>query len=201
MNPPVIVINYREVKNYPNHHVVNTTSRSTDWGRNLSPFLLGPVTLYDGHIAQNVENAWQFSKVYEKHTDTIDNPTQAYYDWAQQGWNDTYAHRYPMGKGAVPLYSLWKGNKLSYLEARREIYAPVYAKAVIQTDAFQKLLNLYQSGEPFVLVDFDAYDYLKANMSLDNVLDNPHKKAGHAFILAMLLQDPNLRRNIESYTI
>lgn len=30
--------------------------------RRLSPFFLGPVALYDGHVAKNVENAWQYSK-------------------------------------------------------------------------------------------------------------------------------------------
>lgn len=29
----------------------------------LSPFFLGPVSLYDGHVAKNVENAWQYAKV------------------------------------------------------------------------------------------------------------------------------------------
>lgn len=38
--------------------VINTTSRSTAWSSGLSPFFLGPVDLYWGHVAKNVENFW-----------------------------------------------------------------------------------------------------------------------------------------------
>lgn len=38
--------------------IINTTSRSKNWSRELSPFVLGPVDLYAGLIAKNVENAW-----------------------------------------------------------------------------------------------------------------------------------------------
>ena len=49
--------------------IVNTTSRSNDWSKGLSPFFLGPVDLYAGLSAKNVENAWQFAKVYPQHVD------------------------------------------------------------------------------------------------------------------------------------
>lgn len=40
--------------------IVNTTSRSNDWSRGLSPFSWAPIDLYAGLIGQNVENAWQY---------------------------------------------------------------------------------------------------------------------------------------------
>lgn len=48
--------------------LVNTTSRAkvTDFGRALSPMLLGPVPLWNGEQSQTLEAAWQFSKVYRE---------------------------------------------------------------------------------------------------------------------------------------
>jgi len=69
----------------------------------MSPFKLGPVNLYDDYISQNVENAWQYSKVYKQHDDN--GPTQEYWSWAISGWNKQWADRYPMEKGAIPEYS------------------------------------------------------------------------------------------------
>ena len=168
--------------------LVNTTSRSTTWSRALSPFLLGPVRLYDDHVAQNVENAWQYSKVYPAHADPAGEPTAAYFSWAERGWNSVRAHRYPMGKGARPLFSYWAGQKLSYVEARKRIYVPLYAAAVQRTAAFRQLRALHSRGIVLCLWDFDAYAHLALDRTLDQVLHDPSRKMGHAFVLAMLLE-------------
>lgn len=168
--------------------VINTTSRSNNWSRGLSPFFCGPVNLYDIYVAQNVENAWQYAKVYEKHVDADQNPNDDYFAWAQFGWNKKTADRYPMGKGAKPLYSWWDGQKFTYIEARRKIYAPLYARAVEVTDAFKQLKALYESEDEIWLLDFDGYDFRKLNMSFEDVMNCESKKMGHAFVIAMLLE-------------
>lgn len=170
---------------------INTTSRSTNWSRELSPFFLGPIELYGGHVAQNCENAWQFTKVYPNFLDEEENPTPEYFAWAAKGWADTRAHRYPMGKGSIPAYSWWDGRKLSYIEARKEIYIPLYAKAVQKTSAFQRLKKMYQAGEDIVFFDFDAYLHRDLGMSYQEVMDCPTRKMGHAFVIAMLLEGVN----------
>lgn len=73
----------------------------------------------------NMENAWQYAKVYKRHTSSLGNPTSDYWVWARQGWSSRIANRYPMGKGSKPEYSLWNGEKLGYIDARRKIYAPL----------------------------------------------------------------------------
>lgn len=94
-----------------------------------------------------------------------------------------------MGKGATPLYSLWGGEKLGYLEARKRIYFPLYAKAVVETPAFGTLLDLYRREGSVTLWDFDGYDHLALGLSLKEVVNNPHRKMGHAFVLAHLLEN------------
>lgn len=171
--------------------VINTTSRSSGrdaWSRGLSPFHIGPVQLYDGAAAYNVENAWQFAKVYPVHVDKEENPTQEYFDWAREGWRTRRAIRYPMGKGAVPLYSWWAGEKLSYVDARKKIYVPLYTKAVVDTKAFAKLRELHEKLDEIWLWDFDGYDHVELGMTLKEVLNDPTRKMGHAFVLAMILE-------------
>lgn len=125
--------------------------------RRLSPFFLGPVPLYDGLVAKNVENAWQYSKVpplegqcwscdgltltrrthvsvvqvYKQHTDPVTGePTAEYWAWAKEGWANPKPVRFPMGRGAKPEYSYWEGKKYGYVAARKKIYCPLYASLV-----------------------------------------------------------------------
>lgn len=167
---------------------INTTSRSNNWSRSLSPFFLGPVDLYQSYKAKNIENAWQFSKVYEYYLEEDGSVGERYFNWAQDGWNDSRAHRYPMGRDVKPLYSYWDGEKLPYVEARKKIYVPLYTKAVQQTYAFQNLKKMHEEGKNLYLWDFDGYDHKALNLSYDQVLNDPNKKMGHAFVIAMLLE-------------
>lgn len=172
----------------PDCTVINVTSRSKDFGKKLSPFFLGPVRLYDKFVSKNVENAWQFSKLYPQHADEYGFPTKKYWMWAQKGWNDHYAHRYPMGKGKKPLHAWWNGEKLDYISSRKKIYLPLYWIAAHDTYSFRYLCELYAKRGKIALWDFDGYDYLNLDMSLEDVLNDPKRKMGHAFVLAMMLQ-------------
>lgn len=165
---------------------INTTSRSNDFGKNLSPFFLGPVDLYNGHFAHKMENAWQYTKVYKEHVDNNNNPTNEYWQWAHEGWYNVRAIRYPMGKGLKPLYSLWDDQRMDYITARRFIYIPLYVQAVKNTVSFRKLQKVHKDNTDITLLDFDAYDH--TGCTWDQVINNPHKKMGHAFVLAMLLE-------------
>lgn len=171
---------------------VNTTSRaSVGWHKGLSPFFLGPVPLYPGAVlesARNVENAWQYAKVYRDHLNSRGYPNAEYFRWAKEGWSNPRAVRYPMGKGAAPEYSWWGGERLSYTEARKRIYVPCYSKAVMVTPSFAKLRELYRERGEIILWDFDGYDHHAEGMTLKEVLNDPDRKMGHGFVLAMLLE-------------
>lgn len=167
--------------------VINTTSHSSGWTRGLSPFLAGPIKLYGNFSAHNVENAWQYSKVYKEHINQQGEPTENYWQWAKQGWEKIKADRYPMGKDRKPEYSYWDGKHFSYVEARKKIYAPLYIKAVVPSTAFKTLKKIYKEKGRIYLWDFDGYDYLTMGKSLRDVINDPNKSTGHSFILAMLL--------------
>lgn len=171
--------------------VVNTTSRSGTWSRGLSPFFLGPVPLYDGAVvptATNVENAHQHAKVYLGDVTKEGDPAESYFEWAKAGWTNPRAQRYPKGKGAKPEYTWWAGQKLDYITARKKVYIPLYAHAVVQTPAFAWLKTLYRVESHLTLWDFDGYDYTALGMTLKEAVNDPKRKLGHAFVLAWLLE-------------
>lgn len=192
------VISLFEKQTDENGVYVNTTSKSEcDWQRDLSPFYLGPCPLYWDMTAARMENGWQYSKVYPEY-DNGGEPKEEYFDWALAGWRNERPVRYPMGKGKKPLYSWWDGNKFGYVDARKNIYIPMYANAVVKTEGFKILSKVYDgvlaTGKTLYLRDYDAYRHEEAGMTLTDVVNNDKKKCGHAFVLAMLLShDPVLR--------
>ncbi len=181
---------FTKLPNYPKV-VIDTTSSSGDF-KQLSPFVLKVLERTTGK-AVVFENLWQFSKVYKCHIANHGGVSVEWFKWRKQGWENPRAVRYPMGKGAIPEYSYWQDgfrgewHKLNYIEARKQIYAPVYADWVELTDSFSRLKALYESGEDIILLDYDAYDHQALGMSLKDVINNPNKKMGHAFVLIMML--------------
>ncbi len=58
---------------------------------------------------------------------------------------------------------------------------------------------LSRQGSNLILLDFDAYDHRKEGMTLKDVINEPKRKMGHAFVLLMMLEG-ELGRCIESPT-
>lgn len=169
----------------PGFNVIDITYLSCSWSRELSPLLLGPCPLYGGYVAQNVENAWSFSHVYEEHA--LDgNPTEQYFEWAQQGWGEVWGHRYPMGKDRSPLFFYWEGKKQSVSESRK-VFAKLYAKAVVKTYAFGQVKIMAENGDRICFKDFNGYDYTKKGMTLKEAIQCPDHQISHGFVLALLL--------------
>lgn len=179
--------------------VVSTVSKSEKaWERNLSPFILGPCKLYDNYVSLNMENGWQYAKVYADYCHPSGTrPMDIYFDWAQEGWCNPKAVRYPMGRGTKPEFSWWNGRSLDYIAARKAIYGPLYAEAVKKTPAWEMLQGIYEDFKELVLLDYDAYDHRALGMSLSDVLNNPHRKMGHAFVLAMMLTKDKALKEME----
>jgi hypothetical protein len=195
MNVEVITFNDWKKDKFPSEQVVVTVSKSNNWTKGLSPFVLGHCQLWGSYISKNMENAWQHSKVYPCHLDEKDEIKDEWFEWAKNGWNDSRAYRYPMGKGSIPKFSYWDSERLNYIDARKRIYIPLYRDAVRKTDAWKKLQEMYnyfeEKGKDLYLVDFDAYRHKKLGLSYTQVANDPSRKMGHAFVLACMLECPN----------
>ena len=198
MNATVIVVHkWAKVDAQEGDMVVDTTNNDANaWTAGINPFLIGPCKLYDGHEAQNMENAWQYAKLYAVHATRNSEPTVAYWQWAMAGWANPKAVRYPMGRGKAPLGSQWQGEMLSYIEARKRIYAPLFAEATQKTAGWKQLQELHRTSKRLFLRDWDGWNMEKHGIrTLTDVLNNPNRKMGHAFVLKMLLdQDEALKQ-------
>ena len=182
---------------------IDCTSGNRDevMSRGLSPFHLGPVECYDGLVAQTFERAWQCAKVYPWNVGADGNPDDSYFAWrdemwAKRGFADKKSIRFPVGKGNAGkcLYAWWKVDgefrRLGYVAARKAIYIPIYARAVVETEAYRRLVELRDAGQNLMLIDFDGYNphHPRYGFSYNDVIHCPVRRMGHAFVLAMLLE-------------
>lgn len=169
---------------------VNTTSRSGDFGVGFSPFLNGPVGLWLGAPAEtslNIENAWQFSKVYDEHIGPDGMPNEEWYRWARIGFQTKKAIRYPKGKTDKPKFAFWDGKKLDYIAARKEIYIPIYKDCIRPSKAFKQLCDVYKKYKKVILWGFDGYNRKLLGMTPDDVVNYYSKSLCHAFVVEQLL--------------
>jgi hypothetical protein len=188
----IIVLGPRD-KKIQGLEVISTVSHSITWSKGFSPFVLGPIKLPDGHYAMNFENAWQYSKVYKCHVGDDGYPNKDWFIWSRKGFDKRRADRYPMGKGAIPEYSWWNNQKLNYIEARKKIYIPQYRNAVDNVACMSTLelkhIAKLANNESLGLFDFDGYNHRSLGMSYDDVINDPTRKMGHAFVLAMMVEN------------
>ena len=165
--------------------IVDCTSgnRDEEMIKGLSPFYLGPVECYDGLKSETFERAWQCAKVYPWMAGANGNPDERYFAWrdamwAKKGFENKIDIRFPAGKGNAKkcLYAWWKVGgefrKLGYVEGRKAIYMPLYAKAVVKTEAYRRLVELRDSGKNLMLLDFDGYNphHPKYNFTYNDVV-------------------------------
>lgn len=169
---------------------MDVTSRSQTWGKHFSPFNLGPVKLYDDHWAYNIENAYQFAKVYEPYQSTeTEMPASHYWEWAETGWHNPKPIKYPLGVWSKHLYHWWDGKKLNSLEAQNQIFLPMYKTAVEKTSAYARLKELYENTQQDIyLIDFEGYNHRYLELTWDQVINDINRPVGQAFALCMLLE-------------
>jgi len=92
---------------------------------------------------------------------------------------------FPKGTRVSSFY--WNGKLLNPVEARREIYANLYCREVVQTHSYQQLKTLHQSGD-LAIFDFDGYDYLELGMTPSDTIRDLDHSWGHGLLLTFLLQ-------------
>jgi hypothetical protein len=174
----------RDSKEVPTHAVVvNTTSRSKDFGKAFSPFMnQGPIKL--GNLtAHNVENMWQFTKVYKEHV----NDFAAWKKWRDDGLKDTFAHRYPMGKGRKPEFSFFMKKKMDYITARKNLYIPAYKQKLEKY--CQRQINTLIDMLTVCDVWLWDFDVRITEESFEEIVNNSEHNLGHAFIIKKYVYD------------
>ena len=135
------------------------------------------------------------------HVDADGMPNENWWRWARGGWQyevdpDNPDSRmylpYPMGGGARPAYSFWNGRRYSYIEARKEIYLPLYIEAATKLPAWSQLKGLYDAGERLKLLDVDGRNLHNLDMTYEQALNDPNYSFGHSLVLCALLEGVDL---------
>ncbi len=136
----------------------------------LSPMQLGPAKDGCGNAAHNVENFYQFAKVYsDELTDelcecrgTDDStfqyhfkPSGKFYANRDKAYADTVPHRHKK-KGIKPEFSCYGNIHCNYVESRW-FYCSEMERLLIPTEAFARLKKLYDEGKSIEIIGYDAY--------------------------------------------
>lgn len=153
LNLPQIILYSRRDQVPGDYLKINSTSTSKEkWSRKFSPFNLGPVEVEPEEgkkqISQTMENAWQYLKRYKSQN------FDEWVEWSTNGWNSTRSVRFPMGRGAKPEFSYWKGEELFYIEARFKIYGFLYEQCILNhaMDSFLRLKTLADAGKKLLFL-------------------------------------------------
>ncbi|CAF1033004.1 unnamed protein product [Brachionus calyciflorus] len=126
----------------------------------------------------------------------VDNEIKSeYYKWREKVFSSDKPIRYPNGvkRKSNVAFSLTidkNGNekRLSYIEARKEIYFKEYCRLVKDLPQFQKLIDFYKDGKTIVLCEIDVPDNEIITMEkLKSLIEDPKIRFGHGLCLAWIL--------------
>lgn len=182
----------------------NVTSSSKDFCRELSPMFLGPVEHNELDregvplpVCKRFENFWQGCKVFECDLEEICEVEDldismlkdSYFERKRDIFNEDRGHRRALKFAGLPnsktICSYYDGRFVKYLPARREIYIPGYMELARQTEAYDILSKVYNSGQKIVLLDYDGYEF----EDIYKVMKNSSKPMGHGHVLYMMLKN------------
>lgn len=132
--------------------------------------------------------------------------TDEWYSFRDYGYGKTKGDRHPrgtksnevmfvdkQGKNHYRYYtacdSYYLGQRLSYIESRKLIYAPVYACLVKQTAIYQALMEKVAQGQSYQVLDLDVRTS-KSPVTVELLrkeINNPKAPFGHGYVMAGLL--------------
>lgn len=156
----------------------------------------------DGQIAicETLEGYWQHcGKIYEQERKN-GVVYKSFYERRAKGLTISLENAkatelrrvFPKQKSGVPVLSYYQGTFMDWISSRILIYCPWYAKLVVETEAFQKLKEMVDSGVNLQLTDPDGpsaeddYGVLDRD-KLTAALYSTERPFGHAMVLAGLL--------------
>jgi hypothetical protein len=92
----------------------------------------------------------------------------------------------PKSKGYV-IAGFYNGQIMRYIESRKKIYCPMYAKLIKQTSEFKKLKKMHKNGQNLLIVGPDGRDIPMTYRSLKKAVNDPNHIFGHELVICCLL--------------
>ena len=142
--------------------------------KQVSPFYIGPLKGPDGAVTDTLEVYWQVGKIFSNH-DNDGQPSDEYFAYREKMYGadpeeipkPVKRHPYKQFGYAAEDMLYWayydaktgRYERLSYLEARKKVYVPEYAKLVANSDAMKWMKSLVDQGKKIALLDFDGFNH------------------------------------------
>jgi hypothetical protein len=189
MKPPEDIPGFLKV--FPNFKHQN---RKDGYGcKNLSPKAMGPIVHSQPGlpIALNLENFWQFSKVFPDEVDEKGNIKDIFFTRQKEAFQDPIPYRHkPNATGNIPLYSVFirKSGEIvtyKYVEAR-QFYCNYYERFAKASSEFSYLQDLLSKGYNLQICGYDAY---KVTIPLEKHYLDSSKPFGHEMVLYTMLTE------------
>jgi hypothetical protein len=166
------------------------------------------------------DNTIIWNHPYEIHVDEKGNLTPEYWNWRKKLSRCEYHIRYPVGFNyrSNCLYALKRISKqengiyyekLDYIQARKEIYMPVYIKLAKKEKQYNDLLEMLKKGINILIIEVDSphqedLEYYKEKYGVDDdfivnntmicnkenidiMLNDPKHPFGHGYCLGISL--------------
>jgi len=102
-------------------------------------------------------------------------------------------------KSWAPIYAVHNGKKLSYIEARKEVYVPIYRELIEKLAVLKAIRHLVDSGQNVMILDLDGPPLSEwpngmpvTKESLKTMLNDPKHPFGHGYVVSMALCDITL---------
>ncbi len=191
---------------------INVTSGNRKW-RGLSPMILGPfrviesraVTPYypDGlhpgftavpdnpnlqqAIAQNMENWWQYSKIYNVDLNQEGEIQPSFFQRRAEGFADPKPHRRAMPKKKGHVVAAYFDTQVYGYVPSRKFYCSTYEFLVTRTPEYQELQNRLTQGENLHIVGYDGKDIPVTTENFRAAYLDPNWPFGHELVLTCLL--------------
>lgn len=163
-------------KNYPNALILDLTSKADKPWVKFSPFypVEGvPIPFSEGQTGASIEGVWQGLKVFE--TEGID--VKKFENRKLKGLKRTVRK---FGQVLGHQKGLDSTELLPYIEARKQIYAPMYLWALenkLQKEV-EQIKKLAQQYDTIVLLDYET----------NGDINDPSKPLSHAFLVKHYLE-------------
>lgn len=156
----------------------------------LSPMKLGPIK-EKGLVSENLENFWQFSKVWKDDLDEEGNIKEEFYKRRKKAFASKKATRHVPGKkGKYCEFVLWGEERLDFYEAKKKIYCKLYEKYAVKTQAFKELLDMIEGGYNIQILGYDGRDIKDiSTFPYEEEMRSSEHIFGHEIVLAHLLHE------------
>lgn len=185
---------------FPNNWHGHAFGYGTGDFSSLSPMQLGPVVIDGKATAKNIENYYQFAKVFpnELLVEKVEDcpcrsdfkharPSELFFTNRDKAYADPVPHRHKK-KGVTPAYSCYEDRHYTYVESRW-FYCIEMERLAKPTDAFKKLVHMYENdGRSLEIFGYDAYvPNGTDHESLYKHYIDPKRPFGHEMVLLTMI--------------